>query len=283
MTTKNDTPLVSIVTIVRNRKQAIEETMLSVFTQTYANIEYIIIDGASTDGTIDKIKKYDEEIKKGIFPNFSAINFKWLSEPDTGVYNAMNKGIRLARGKWINFLNVGDSFFDNTVVQKMLTQANAQLIYGDTMMIKNNKRCFLQRGRKNLSFLDFYIGYISHPATFFQKELFSTYGVYDEKYKIVSDWAFYIKTIVINGISTQYINYTVANYDLTGLSSSIKQKQMKERNDVLQCMIPEKILDDYKKIPISLLKLYYTFLRLGVKATVFYILRAIKNENSPYN
>jgi glycosyltransferase involved in cell wall biosynthesis len=276
MITENNPPLISIVTIVKNKEQAIENTMLSVLAQTYTNMEYIIIDGASTDGTVSKVKKFEEQIKNGMFPNFSEANFKWLSEPDTGIYNAMNKGIRLAKGVWINFMNAGDSFFNNAVVQKMLAHAKAQLIYGDIMMIKNGKKYFLQKGQKRLSFLDFYVGYISHPATFFQKELFNLYGVYDEKYKIVSDWAFYIKAIVINGVSTQYINNTVVNYDLTGLSSLAKQKQIEERNDVFRCMIPEKILNDYKKIPISLLKLFYVLLRWGVKATVFYTLRAIK-------
>jgi glycosyltransferase involved in cell wall biosynthesis len=276
MTTENNPPLVSIVTIVKNREQAIENTMLSVLAQTYTNMEYIIIDGASTDGTVSKVKKFEEQIKNGMFPNFSEANFKWLSEPDTGIYNAMNKGIRLAKGVWINFMNAGDSFFNNTVVQKMLAHAKAQLVYGDTMMIKNGKKYFLQKGQKRLSFLDFYVGYISHPATFFQKELFNLYGVYDEKYKIVSDWAFYGKAIVINNASAQYIGYTVANYDLTGLSSFAKHRQINERNDVLCHMIPEKILADYRKVPIGLLRLYYTLSRWGIKAAMFFILRAIK-------
>lgn len=93
-------PLISVVTVSYNAVGTIEQTLLSVINQTYPNIEYIIIDGGSTDGTVDIIKKYADEI------------VYWISEPDKGIYDAMNKGIKKANGEWINFINAGDSYYD---------------------------------------------------------------------------------------------------------------------------------------------------------------------------
>lgn len=92
--------LISVVTVSYNAVATIEQTLLSVINQTYPNIEYIIIDGGSTDGTVDIIKKYADEI------------VYWISEPDKGIYDAMNKGIKKANGEWINFINAGDSYYD---------------------------------------------------------------------------------------------------------------------------------------------------------------------------
>jgi cellulose synthase/poly-beta-1,6-N-acetylglucosamine synthase-like glycosyltransferase len=96
-------PLISIITVVYNGEKFLEETIKSVINQTYDNVEYIIIDGGSSDGTIDIIKKYEDYIDY------------WVSEKDNGIYDAMNKGIDLATGIWINFMNAGDLFFDNTI------------------------------------------------------------------------------------------------------------------------------------------------------------------------
>jgi glycosyltransferase involved in cell wall biosynthesis len=114
-------PLVTVITVVRNGKEHLEDTIQSVLSQTYDNIEYIVIDGGSTDGTIDIIKKYDEQLAY------------WISEPDNGIYDAMNKGIAHATGEWINFMNAGDSFYTNDVIAKIFTNSavHADVIYGD--------------------------------------------------------------------------------------------------------------------------------------------------------
>ena len=119
-------PTISIITVAYNASNTIETTILSVVNQTYPNIEYIIIDGGSTDGTIDIIKKYESKITK------------WISEPDKGIYDAMNKGINLARGEWINFMNCGDSFYENNTLQvisdTIINSKDINVIYGNSII-----------------------------------------------------------------------------------------------------------------------------------------------------
>jgi len=121
-------PKVTVVTVCYNVVTEIEKTILSVINQMYPNIEYIIIDGASTDGTLDVIKRFDDKITK------------WISEPDKGIYDAMNKGIRLATGQWINFMNAGDYFHSNDAISNIFGQVkiadNIKGIYGDIIAVR---------------------------------------------------------------------------------------------------------------------------------------------------
>lgn len=128
-TSQIEKPLITIITVVYNCKETLEKTIQSVLNQTYNNIEYIIIDGASTDGTLDIIKKYEDKIDY------------WQSEPDNGIYDAMNKGIVLAKGEWINFMNAGDTFSSFQVVDNVFkTKYNLDvtIIYGDSTCILEN-------------------------------------------------------------------------------------------------------------------------------------------------
>lgn len=124
-------PLISIVTVCYNAIEDIEKTMMSIINQKYKNIEYIIIDGGSIDGTIEIIKKYHEKVSF------------WKSEPDLGIYDAMNKGISIAEGEWINFMNVGDMFVDECIVETLFAEKiyndNIGVIYGDCYIKKRNK------------------------------------------------------------------------------------------------------------------------------------------------
>ena len=117
-------PKITVVTVCYNALETIEETMLSVLNQTYSNIEYIVIDGGSTDGTVEIIKKYADRL------------FYWVSESDKGIYDAMNKGIKVATGEYINFMNAGDKFFSNDVLREVFASINATpgVIYGSTFM-----------------------------------------------------------------------------------------------------------------------------------------------------
>ena len=130
-------PLITIITITYNAADTIENTIKSVIEQTYSNIEYIIIDGGSKDGTVEIIKKYSKKISY------------WISEPDKGIYNAMNKGINHAHGAWINFMNAGDTFFDKNTIDninfKSLNNQVIKVIYGDTI-IKKKGKSFTKKG-----------------------------------------------------------------------------------------------------------------------------------------
>ena len=130
-------PIISIITVSFNAEKTIESTILSVINQTYPNIEYIIIDGGSTDNTIEIIKKYEHRISY------------WTSEPDKGIYDAMNKGVKIATGKWINFMNSGDTFYNNNIISRIFNKIDDynqySAIYGDTEFIFSNKNKIVTR------------------------------------------------------------------------------------------------------------------------------------------
>jgi len=162
----NPEPLVTIITVVRNSVSLLEKTILSVINQTYKNIEYIIIDGASNDGTIDIIKKYEDKISL------------WLSEPDKGIYDAMNKGIDLANGAWINFMNSGDKFFNESIIESVFNTDNYDqydLIYGDSEYVHADIiGCSIHKKTKKLNdtwrFMPF-----SHQSLFMKTDVIKKY------------------------------------------------------------------------------------------------------------
>lgn len=185
-TSRSNKPLITVVTVVYNGKETLEETVLSVLNQSYDNIEYIIVDGGSIDGTLDIIKKYEEKIDY------------WISESDKGVYDAMNKGIDLTTGEWINFMNSGDCFFDNYVLSNINFSAICQdkkFIYSDFYM----KSKFLDLDNI-FCFAEYDKGEILHQSVIYKKELHKKYGYYIVTKKIiVSDYLFF------NAIDSEYV------------------------------------------------------------------------------
>lgn len=165
-------PLISVVTVSCNAVTTIEQTILSVISQTYPNIEYIIIDGGSTDGTVDVIKKYADKIAY------------WVSEPDKGIYDAMNKGIAIATGEWINFMNSGDWFVNYHVISDIHFTPNYDIIYGDRYCLLD-KRKFLQKPTLLENFKDDFP--IFHQSTFTRTELLKK-TPFDLEYKICADY-----------------------------------------------------------------------------------------------
>lgn len=156
-------PLVTVITVSYNCKEMIEKTILSVLSQTYPKIEYIIIDGGSTDGTLDIIRKYESRIDK------------WISEADNGIYDAMNKGISIASGKWLNFMNAGDVFYNNTVVADIFSLSispEIAVLYSDVYRYSDDfKQKIVYENDRN-------IGTINHQATIYRKSLHIKYGQY---------------------------------------------------------------------------------------------------------
>ena len=251
-------PLISIITVSYNAASSIEQTILSVINQTYSNIEYIIIDGGSTDGTIDIIKKYDKKI-----------DF-WISEKDKGVYDAMNKGIINAHGKYINFMNTGDTFFNELVISNFVSKANnsATIIYGDTM-IYLSKGKFHQKP-KDIKLINSQMIF-GHQATF----ILTTYhqdNLYDISYKSSADYNF-IYQAYNKGVEFQYIPFIVANYNgAEGISkniflSKIEDRKIQKKNvtkvwilslyikyfiqkckDAILYLLPENIVNTIRKI-----------------------------------
>ena len=232
----------SIITINRNNKDGLQRTIESVVSQTFQDYEYVIIDGASTDGSVDVIKQYADKITY------------WVSEPDKGIYNAMNKGILQAKGEYCLFLNSGDVFASSFVMEKLFeTNPISEIVTGN--MLKNypdkqtiDKGQLYARMVKNekLTLLDFLKGTINHSPTIIKRNLFDRYGAYEESYKIVSDWIFFLKTIGLNGVSVSYVDIVISYFDMTGISNIDSELLNYERKKAIEAYVPNSILDDYQ-------------------------------------
>jgi glycosyltransferase involved in cell wall biosynthesis len=209
--------VVTVITVVRNGEKTLENTILSVINQTYNNIEYIIVDGASTDGTIDIIKKYEDKIDY------------WISEKDEGIYSAMNKGIDLVTGDWINFMNSGDCFYNKDVIENIfgLGKEYQCLIYGNTI-VKTGRYSVLTYPdlyniRKRMP--------LCHQSCFIRSEIMKQYK-FDTSYKIVSDYNLVYK-LFHDGFLFEYVDTVVSVYESeTGLSSTHPFELLKENRRI---------------------------------------------------
>jgi glycosyltransferase involved in cell wall biosynthesis len=217
-----DRPLITIVTVVFNGENTIEETILSVINQTYLNIEYIIIDGASSDKTVEVIKKYDEKIDY------------WISEPDGGIYYAMNKGTDLATGEWINFMNSGDIFYNNLVVYNVFENKNryGDIVCGNTLFKFGNETIFMYSDINNnmLKLVP------KHQSCFIKSTIMKQYK-YDTHFKISADYNFLYKACNENKLF-EYIDIVVSIYEAYGGISSKRRvegflEMLQARNESL--------------------------------------------------
>ncbi|GHT21796.1 hypothetical protein AGMMS4957_11090 [Bacteroidia bacterium] len=211
-------PKITIVTVTFNAAAVLEKTMLSVINQTYNAVEYIIVDGGSTDGTIEIIKKHENRL------------FHWISEPDKGIYNAMNKGIRLATGDWICFMNAGDAFADNTIIQKVVDELDAaDIIYGD-ILIENADGAYREKIAKEPCNL--HKMYFSHQSAFAKTALLRQYP-FDEQYKICADYKFF-KQCAHAHCQFKHVRFPVAVFDMSGISSMQRENARHENVAIIK-------------------------------------------------
>jgi len=198
-------PILSVVTIVYNNVSDIERTMLSVLGQTYARIEYIVVDGLSDDGTLDIIKKYKNRIAT------------FISEKDEGIYDAMNKGIRLAKGQWVYFLGSDDYLYDPRVLvsfREDLAGNDLDLVYGNVLLDKTRQ---VYDGAFSLEKL--LRQNISHQAEFFRKDLFQRIGAFNIRYKAFADWDVNIRCFTDPSVRVGYRDRLVAMFSQGGVSA----------------------------------------------------------------
>ncbi|WP_459816517.1 glycosyltransferase family 2 protein [Geotalea toluenoxydans] len=207
-----DRPLITVITVVFNGEKCLEETIRSVINQTYDNVEYIIIDGASTDGTIDIVKQYDGQIDY------------WLSEKDEGIYDAMNKGINKATGEWVNFMNSGDSFYGNNVVELIFNkQIIASVIYGNTLYQYDSVYKKIRKAEK----LTFKYGLpFCHQSSFTKTEILKA-EMFCRLYKIFADFDLFAK-LKKNGSIFVYADLTVSIFNCDGVSTVKSTEHLKE-------------------------------------------------------
>ena len=242
----------SIITINRNNAEGLEKTLLSVASQTFKEFEYVVIDGASTDGSVEVIKRLE--------PQFA--HLRWVSEPDKGIYNAMNKGIHMALGDYIQILNSADCLAANDVIEHMLAElekkSNPSILYGNMVKCFPDGRKIVDKcfAGQEITMLGMFTGTLNHDPAYIHRDLFEKYGLYDESLKIVSDWKWYLQTIIIGGEKPQYVDMDVTLFDMTGISESNKELDRAERNQVLEQLFPKAVLADYERFafPIDQIK-----------------------------
>jgi glycosyltransferase involved in cell wall biosynthesis len=197
----------SIITINYNNLEGLKRTVESVVNQTWQEFEYIVIDGGSTDGSATYIESQSNNIDY------------WISEPDKGVYNAMNKGIKQAKGEYLFFLNSGDDFVNHKSLIEILKHLKSyEIVYFDINVVGTNNS-YVNKCPEVLDFKFLYKQTLPHQSVFIKKELFETVGYYDENLKIVSDWKFFIFAIVKFEVSYKHIDAVFSTFYLGGLSS----------------------------------------------------------------
>ena len=282
----------SIITINYNNAEGLRKTLASVAAQTYANIEHIIVDGASTDGSVDVIKEYENQLNI----THSTIHLLWSSEPDNGIYNAMNKGIEIALGRrvvnslnrselvedknkgcemginafnrsersddknrgiqratgdYIQILNSGDLLTAPDVTERMMNALQVkgeevELLYGN--MVKYdyaNNRTLGKSTEVEYSLRQYYTSTMNHDCCYIRRDLFETYGLYDESLKIVSDWKWFLQAIGLGKVKPIYVDIDVTIFDASGISETNLALRNQERRQVLAELMPPAVLADY--------------------------------------
>ena len=266
----------SIITINYNNSEGLRKTLASVASQTYRDIEHIIVDGGSTDGSVDVIKEYAEK------SSLQGREIKWSSEQDNGIYNAMNKGIEIALGRrvvntnhtsnithntsqeslcdYVQILNSGDILATPDVTERMmaaLDSLNAQrstlnengspaILYGNMLKKGFTTGKIIGKSREvEYSLRQYYSSTMNHDCCYFRRNLFDIYGLYDENLKIVSDWKWFLQAIGLGHVKPVYVDIDVTIFDVSGISETNLALRNQERRQVLKELLPPAILADY--------------------------------------
>ena len=261
----------SIITITYNNVEGLNRTIQSVQSQTFRDFEHIIVDGGSTDGSVEIIRQYadNEAIRQ---ENSKADNLAssphhlitsspitWISEKDRGVYDAQNKGIRLAHGEYCYFLNAGDTFCADDVLERMFSPSQnslpfregqgvgADILYGNEIIVDGNgQRVGIARGVENPSFVDLYNSCMKHQASFIRCSLFEQYGMYDADMRICSDFDWFFRVIAFHDeVTLQYKDVDIAYFENTGLSYHNPELCAKERQQILDRYMSKRMQRDY--------------------------------------
>lgn len=241
----------SIITVNYNNREGLRRTIESVVGQAFRDFEFIVIDGGSTDGSADVLRQYDDRITY------------WVSEKDSGIYNAMNKGIAMATGDYLNFMNSGDCFYDADVLQHVAeivghASKRDEAVVGNASMrdeadiIVGRDYHYseaLQQGHASVqpprtTMMHFFVATLDHQSAFIRHELFND-SLYREDYRLVSDWIFFTEKIVSEGCRVKFIPDIVCRREEGGLSEQQHERNRKEINQWLHHYLPQGVYDDY--------------------------------------
>lgn len=272
----------SIITINFNNAEGLHKTLASVASQTFREFEHIIVDGGSTDGSLGIIEDYYHQFEIG---DLRLENLIWTSEPDKGIYDAMNKGVEIASGirvvnalnrselvedknkgvqkasgEYVYFLNSGDALASNEVLEDIVHDLNgSDFVIGRVYFSLNGERVSISPllTEKDMSLYHMYLHGINHQSAFIKRELLIQ-TPYDTSVKMGADWKFFVQSIVLYGASVRFIDKTIADFDLSGLSSDSKAIKQ-ERAKILSTFIPERVARDY----LAIAPHYYEVIRIG--------------------
>lgn len=264
--------ILSIVTINYNNAEGLKKTLASVAAQTFTEFEHVVVDGGSTDGSVEVIREYEVLLAQS---TSRPIYLKWISEPDKGIYNAINKGMMMSSGDYIQVLNSGDVYASDHVVADMCEamrrygdEANGEwpeFLYGNMIRRRPDGTVEGKSGRVEYSLRNYYSATMNHDCCWIRRTLFlgdmtiddeqamrrygncHCYGLYDESLKIVSDWKWFLQAIGLGHVKPVYVDIDVTIFDLTGISERNLKLRNEERRQVLEELVPPAILVDYDK------------------------------------
>lgn len=246
-----DRPLVSIITIVYNGEKHLQQTIESVLAQSYKHIEYLVVDGGSTDNSLDIIKSFDNRITG------------WKSEKDRGISDAFNKGLAMAKGEIIGIINADDWYETDTVEKAVDSIRECDIVYGDLRLIKDGKSDFVLKGSHQ--FLESEMT-INHPTVFVRKACYSQWGLFDEKYKCAMDYELMLR-FKISGSQFKYIPLVLANMRWEGMSDSKWLLGCRETLEIKNKYFPQKKISNrlyfYKHVFAIWMSKFLAKLKLG--------------------
>lgn len=221
---------ISIITINYNHAEGLRKTIESVVTQSSHDYEYIVIDGGSTDGSVDVIQEYADKIDY------------WVSEPDGGIYPAMNKGIRVARGEYCIFMNSGDELYSKDVIENVVKQGLGEdIVCGDICFGESN----ISPNPDKVTMRTFYKHTLYHQASFIKTQLLREHP-YDETMRSAADWKFFMHELVFRNASYRHIPLVIARFECGGVSMTNSDVSHQEVWNELKACFPERVLADYE-------------------------------------
>ena len=289
----------SIITINYNNAEGLRKTLASVVSQTFRDFEHIIVDGGSTDESVEIIREYTSANgaqgggcqtgqKSQTGRTKECPQIRWISEKDKGIYDAQNKGIRLAHGEYCYFLNAGDTFCADDVLERMFSPnslissspnslissspltSTPDILYGNEIIVDGNgQRVGIARGVANPSFVDLYNSCMKHQASFIRRSLFDKYGMYDNTMRICADFDWFFRVIAFHDeVTLQYMDVDIAYFENTGLSYHAPELCAKERQQILNRYMSKRMQRDY-----AMLGKYPRLSRVGENKMVKLLLR----------
>lgn len=261
---------ISVVTVCYNAVDCIEETMLSVLDQTYPNIEYIVIDGGSSDGTADIIRKYADRLAY------------WVSEPDKGIYDAMNKGIVAATGDYINFMNAGDRFADDSTLSRFVPciDNDTTVAFGDWNILLDSR--VSRRKPLAIKYLDSKLIF-SHQAAFVSLAYHKA-NLFDTSFRIAADYNLVYNAVKRDNKKLQYIPEIIADYDVSTINTSVLNFKLLMREKYRIWGIENNMI---KKLPNELylfrIRLSLALRRILPASVVLTIKRCLDSRRTHFN